>query len=166
MPCEHLHRHAATILNYHSRHPPSPQAAASQRDRADERDLERIERASRAFLSAKVPSVPALVQQRNREFHFAIYQAAHHPTLMELIEPLGVRCGPCTLALFVELGSEKVKRGAAAQHQAVVNAVCARRSAEAQEAIVADIQATSSRYQTYWQEYAEILAGRERVEAR
>lgn len=123
-------------------------------ERADAADLQRIELASRAFLTARVPSAPALIQHRNREFHFALYEAAHRPTLVELIEPLWVRCGPCTLALFVELGSEKVKRSATAHHEEALKAVRARRPAEAQKAIVADIRATCERYQKYWREHS------------
>jgi DNA-binding GntR family transcriptional regulator len=127
-------------------------------ERANARDLERIEQASRAFLSAKVPSGPTAIQQRNREFHFAIYEAAHKPTILELIEPLWVRCGPCTVALFVDLGAEKVKRGATAPHQQALEAIRARRPAAAQKAIVADIRATSERYQKYRSEHAEFFA--------
>jgi len=128
---------------------------AAERAQAD--DLERIEQASRAFLSTRVPSAPTVIQQRNREFHFAIYEAAHQPTMLELIEPLWVRCGPCTVALFVELGSEKIKRGATTHHQQALEAIRARRPAAAQEAIVADIRATSERYQKYRREHAEFF---------
>ncbi|MGH8289232.1 MAG: GntR family transcriptional regulator [Steroidobacteraceae bacterium] len=126
-------------------------------ERADADDLARIEQASRAFLSARVPSAPTVIQQRNREFHFAIYEAAHQPTMLELIEPLWVRCGPCTVALFVDLGSEKIKRGATTHHQQALEAIRARRPAAAEEAIVADIRATSERYQKYRREHAEFF---------
>jgi DNA-binding GntR family transcriptional regulator len=125
-------------------------------ERADAADLERIERASRAFPTARGGS-PTVIQQRNREFHFAIYQAARQSTLMELIEPLWVRCGPCTVALFVDLGAEKVKRGALDQHRAILEALRARRPAEAEKAVVADIRATSERYQKYRREHAEFF---------
>lgn len=126
-------------------------------ERADEADLERIEQASREFLSAKVPSAPRVIQQRNREFHFAIYEAARQPTMLELIEPLWVRCGPCTVALFVDLGVEKIKRGATTHHQQALEAIRARRGSEAQEAIIADIRATSERYQKYRREHTEFF---------
>ncbi len=134
-------------------------------ERADASDLERIEQASRAFLSMKVPSPPTVIQQRNREFHFSIYEAAHQATLMELIEPLWVRCGPCTVALFVDLGSEKMKRGASTHHQEALEAIRARRPAAAEEAIVADIRATSERYQKYRREHAEFFTAGRKVEA-
>jgi DNA-binding GntR family transcriptional regulator len=125
-------------------------------ERADAADLERIEQASRAFPTARGGS-PTVIQQRNREFHFAIYQAARQSTLMELIEPLWVRCGPCTVALFVDLGAEKVKRGALDQHREILEAIRARRPAEAEKAVVADIRATSERYQKYRREHAEFF---------
>lgn len=127
-------------------------------ERADSDDLERIEQASRAFLSAKVPSAPTVIQQRNRDFHFSIYEAAHQPTMLELIEPLWVRCGPCTVALFVDLGAEKIKRGATTHHQEALEAIRARRAAAAEEAIVADIRATSERYQKYRREHPDFFA--------
>lgn len=127
-------------------------------ERASVAELERIEEASRAFLSAKVPSAPTVIQQRNREFHFAIYEAAHQPTMLELIEPLWVRCGPCTVALFVDLGVEKIKRGATTHHQQALEAIQARRPAAAEEAIIADIRATSERYQKYRREHTEFFA--------
>lgn len=133
--------------------------------RADAGDLESIEQASRAFSAARTPGTPTLIQQRNREFHFAIYQAARQPTLMELIEPLWVRCGPCTVALFVDLGAEKIKRGATDQHREILEAIRARRPAEAQSAIVADIRATSERYQKYRREHAEFFTESRRRKA-
>jgi DNA-binding GntR family transcriptional regulator len=123
-------------------------------ERADPADLERIEQASRAFSAARASSSPTLINQKNREFHFSIYQAARQATLMELIEPLWVRCGPCTVALFVDLGAEKVKRGAVDQHRGILEAIRARRAAEAESAVVADIRATSERYQKYRRECA------------
>ena len=78
--------------------------------------------------------------------------------MLELIEPLWVRCGPCTVALFVDLGVEKIKRGATTHHQQALEAIRARRPAAAEEAIIADIRATSERYQKYRREHAEFFA--------
>jgi DNA-binding GntR family transcriptional regulator len=117
--------------------------------RADEKELALIDAASREFGSAKVARDPTLLLQKNREFHFAIYAAAHQPTLVSMIEPLWVRCGPCTLTLFEEMGPEQVKKSAASPHKAALEAIRARRPAEAQQAIVADIRATSERYRKH-----------------
>jgi len=117
--------------------------------RADEDDLARIEEAHRRFLSAKTAKDPTLLLQLNREFHFAIYATARHTTVMGLIEPLWVRSGPCMLTLFEELGTEQIKRGASNPHRSAFEAVKAHRGADAQQAITADIRATSERYRSY-----------------
>jgi DNA-binding GntR family transcriptional regulator len=122
--------------------------------RANEADLARIEATAREFGSAKVARDPTLLLQKNREFHFAIYAAAHQPTLMSMIEPLWVRCGPCMLVLFEEMGPEQVKKSASSPHRTAMDAISARRPAEAQQAIVADIRATSERYQKHISEAA------------
>jgi DNA-binding GntR family transcriptional regulator len=117
--------------------------------RADEQDIERIEAAHRAFVTAKTAKDPSLLLQLNREFHFALYAAAYHATIMSLIEPLWVRSGPCMLTLFEELGTDQIKRGATNPHRSAVDAVKARRGAEAQQAVIADIRATSERYRSH-----------------
>jgi DNA-binding GntR family transcriptional regulator len=117
--------------------------------RADENEIALIEAASREFTSARVARDPTRLLQKNREFHFAIYAAAHQATLVGMIEPLWVRCGPCTLTLFEEMGPEQVKKSAANPHRAALDAIRARKPAEAQQAIVADIRATSERYQKH-----------------
>jgi DNA-binding GntR family transcriptional regulator len=120
---------------------------AAQRATPD--DINRIEAASRAFLSAKNNKSPSLLNQRNREFHFAIYETARHSTLMELIEPLWVRCGPCTLALFEELGHEQIKHSASNHHQMALDAIRKHQPDDAYDAIISDIRATSERYQSH-----------------
>ena len=114
--------------------------------RAGANDIARMEEVGRAF-SAIEAGTPTQLNKLNREFHFAIYAGAHHDTLMGLIEPLWVRSGPCTLALFEELGPEQVKRGASAHHLQALDAIRSRRPAEAQAAIAQDIRATCDRYQ-------------------
>jgi DNA-binding GntR family transcriptional regulator len=126
-------------------------------DRASAEDLERIEEASRAFSAAQASSSPTLINQKNREFHFSIYRAARQPTLIELIEPLWVRCGPCTVALFMELGAEKVKSGAVDQHREILEAIRAHHPGDAETAVIADIRATSERYQKYRREHGEFF---------
>jgi DNA-binding GntR family transcriptional regulator len=111
--------------------------------RATAEDIARIEAAAREFASARTVGDPMQLLRRKREFHFSIYASAHHATLMSLIEPLWVRCGPCTLALFEDLGPGS----ASSSHRKALEAVRARRQADAEEAIVCDIRATSERYQ-------------------
>jgi DNA-binding GntR family transcriptional regulator len=117
--------------------------------RATKEDIERMELAERAFLSAREANDPTMLLHRNREFHFAVYSAARHATLMQLIEPLWVRCGPCTLSLFEDLTTIEVKRNASSRHRGVIAALRARKPAQAEQAIVADIRATCERYQEH-----------------
>jgi DNA-binding GntR family transcriptional regulator len=117
--------------------------------RATAEDIARIEAAGREFASARTTGDASQFLRRNREFHFAIYAAGNQATLMSLIEPLWVRCGPCTLALFEEIGLEQIRRGATSPHRKALEAIRARRAAEAEEAIVADIRATNERYQKH-----------------
>lgn len=115
--------------------------------RATAENIAAIETALREFASARSAGDAAQLLRRNREFHFAIYAASNHDTLMSLVEPLWVRCGPCTLALFEELGPEQIRRSAAPPHRKALDAIRARRPAEAEEAVVSDIRAMSERYQ-------------------
>lgn len=117
--------------------------------RAAKEDIEAMELAERAFISARDANDPTLLLQRNREFHFAVYSAARHTTLMQLIEPLWVRCGPCTLALFEELTAGEVKRNASSRHRGIIAGIRARKPAQAEQAVVADIRATCERYQEH-----------------
>jgi DNA-binding GntR family transcriptional regulator len=117
--------------------------------RADAADIARIEAVSREFQAAEAACDPTLLNQKNREFHFAIYASARHATLMGLVEPLWARCGPCTLALFEEVSQEQLKRKASPQHHKALEAIRRRQPTRAREAIVTDILATSNRYQQH-----------------
>ena len=125
------------------------QLAVLAAERADAQDIARIQRAHEEFTSAKVSRDPTVPLRRNREFHFAIYSAAHHTTMFDLVEPLWVRCGPSMLALFEELGTDHIKRAASKTHQLILDGILARRPAEAQRGIAEDIQATSERYRKH-----------------
>jgi DNA-binding GntR family transcriptional regulator len=111
--------------------------------------LARLERAHEEFSAAKVPRDPSIPLRRNREFHFAVYAAAHHATMFDLVEPLWVRCGPSMLALFEELGTDQIKRTAAKTHQGIFQAIRDRRPSDAQRGIVDDIKASSERYRMH-----------------
>ena len=54
----------------------------------------------------------------------------------------------------MDLGAEKIRRRGTDQHRAILEAIRARRPAEAQRAVVADIRATSERYQKYRRAHA------------
>jgi DNA-binding GntR family transcriptional regulator len=124
-------------------------AARLAAERATANDIARAEEAEDDFLNAHATGDPSLLLEKNRKFHFAIYSAARHETLLQLIEPLWVRCGPCTLALFEELTAERVKWGASTPHRKAVDALRCRKPDQAEAAIVQDIRATCSRYQQH-----------------
>jgi len=124
-------------------------AARLAAERATAEDIARAEEAERDFLNAHESGDPSLLLERNRKFHFAIYAAARHETLLQLIEPLWVRCGPCTLALFEELTAERVKWGASTPHRKAVAALRRGRPEQAEAAIVSDIRATCTRYRQH-----------------
>lgn len=115
-------------------------------ERATAEDIARIETVDREFQEARVARDQL---RKNREFHFAIYAAGHHETLMSLIEPLWVRCGPSTLALFEETSLDGLQRGASPRHHEALEAVRLRQPARARAAIVADILATRNNYQRH-----------------
>lgn len=124
-------------------------AARLAAERATPEDIARAEEAEHAFLNAHETGDPSLLLERNRKFHFAIYSAARHETVLQLIEPLWVRCGPCTLALFEELTAERVKWGASTPHRKAVDALRRRKPDQAEAAIVRDIRATCNRYRQH-----------------
>ena len=124
-------------------------AAALASEKATPSDMRAMEDAFNAFEDSSVGDDYSLIQQRNRAFHFSIYQAAHQVTLMELIEPLWVRCGPCTLTFFQSLGSTLVKRGASGRHRDALDAIRTHHPADARAAIVDDIVATRDRYRAH-----------------
>ena len=125
------------------------QAARLAAQKATAEDISRVEHAANAFLNASEAGDPTLLLERNRQFHFAVYAAARHETIMQMIETLWVRCGPCTLALFEELTTESVKWGASAPHGQTVQALRRHQPDEAESAIVADIRATCARYRQH-----------------
>jgi len=125
------------------------QLAELAAERADAGDIERLEQAHEGFSSGKVARDPSVPLRRNREFHFAVYAAAHHSTLFDLVEPLWVRCGPSMLALFEELGSDQIKRVASKTHDSIVRAIREHRAADAKRGVVDDIKATLERYRKH-----------------
>jgi DNA-binding GntR family transcriptional regulator len=123
-------------------------------ERADSADLDRIDEANEQFISARATQDPTLTLRRNREFHFAIYAAAHNPTLFKLVEPLWVRCGPSMLGLFEGLGPTHIRRVASKTHQTIVDGLRTRNATAARRAIVDDIQATSAVYRKHLEKTA------------
>jgi DNA-binding GntR family transcriptional regulator len=74
----------------------------------------------------------------NREFHFAIYEAANSDILMPLIESLWLRCGP---TMYFSLNSPK-NLWDTSHHLALLKALKRRDGEKAQQAMTADIRKT------------------------
>lgn len=104
--------------------------------------LEELE--ARHAATARLRDVYEMLE-RNRDFHFAIYAAAHSPVLMNLIESLWLRYGP-----FMRLLSQRIapqlERGTHEPfqqgHRAIVEAIRARDAAQARAGICRDIEGT------------------------
>ncbi|MBX9992122.1 GntR family transcriptional regulator [Phreatobacter oligotrophus] len=116
-------------------------AAEAAAAAADARAIERIaghEAAFRALGSQPVADLAEAVRI-NKNLHFAIYEAAGLPTLVEIIGALWLKAGP---VLNLDLGANPdrlARSGAIRFHAEALAAIRARDGAAARTAIVADI---------------------------
>lgn len=115
-------------------------AALAALNRTDE-DIALIaaaEQAMRAESQSRGPDLPLAVEL-NKRFHFAVYEAAHSPTLSEIIRALWLKTGP-VLNLDLRANPERLHTGGAVLHHAAVRAAIEAGDAEAARAgIAADI---------------------------
>jgi DNA-binding GntR family transcriptional regulator len=105
-------------------------------------DISRAEAAFRDAASLEPPDSAAAVAC-NRDFHFAVYNCAGMPTLVEIIERLWLKAGPI---LNLDMRSEpaRLKGGSAMQaHGDLVAALRIRDPAAARRALEADITAAA-----------------------
>jgi len=80
----------------------------------------------------------------NKTFHFAVYAAAHSPTLLEIIRALWLKAGP-VINLDLRANPQRLAAsGVIVKHAAVLQALTARDSEGARAGIAADIQGASS----------------------
>jgi DNA-binding GntR family transcriptional regulator len=100
----------------------------------------------------------------NKMFHFAIYRIADNPTLLRIIEGLWLQMGP-----FVSLTGELLAHTPAAalklardHHLDLLDALIARDSGRAREALQADIFEPTE-LPSYWQAVKDLSEGREYV---
>ncbi|MFG1215288.1 GntR family transcriptional regulator [Xanthobacter flavus] len=115
-------------------------AATAAREATDE-EIAEVIRCERAFAAERDKKRPdgAAAMRHNKDLHFALYRAAHLPTLMGMIEGLWLQIGP-VLNLDFRAGPERVRQGEAHLHHAqLVAALKARDSDAARDALVADI---------------------------
>jgi DNA-binding GntR family transcriptional regulator len=116
-------------------------AAAQAAEHRDKRDLAGIARAEaemRAESRQPVPDLPRAVEL-NKTFHFAVYEAAHSPILVEIIRALWLKAGP-VINLDLRANPERLAKGDAIRfHANVRKAIAAGDEAAARAGIAADI---------------------------
>lgn len=116
--------------------------AALHRDSNDLVSIARAEEAMRAESLALVPDLPRAVEL-NKTFHFAVYEAAHSPILVEIIRALWLKAGP-VINLDLRANPERLAKGDAIRcHAEVRNAIAAGNGEAAQAGIAADIRSAA-----------------------
>jgi len=86
---------------------------------------------------------PAKLVLYNKNFHFAVYEAARMPVLYQIIEGLWTQIGP-VLNFDVQSGSERIIRKIPSQHHGkLCTALAESNPAAAREALGADINAAA-----------------------
>ena len=112
--------------------------AARNHNDSDLKSIARAETAMRSESRAARPNLPRAVEL-NKSFHFATYDAAHSPTLVEIIRALWLKAGPI-INLDLRANPERLAKGDAVRfHANVLAAIKAGDEAGAREGISADI---------------------------
>lgn len=112
--------------------------AALQRNDDDLAAIARAEEAMRAESMKSRPDLPRAVEL-NKTFHFAVYEAARSPILVEIIRALWLKAGP-VINLDLRANPERLAKGDAIRfHANVRKAIAAGDAAAAQAGIAADI---------------------------
>jgi len=113
--------------------------AALQRDKRDLVSIARAEAAMRAESELPAPDLPRAVEL-NKTFHFAVYEAAHSPILVEIIRALWLKAGP-VINLDLRANPERLAKGDAIRfHADVRKAIAAGNAAAALNGIAADVR--------------------------
>jgi DNA-binding GntR family transcriptional regulator len=113
-------------------------AAASNRTDSDLKSIARAEAAMRTESRAAKPNLPRAVEH-NKSFHFAVYEAAHSATLLDIIRALWLKAGP-VINLDLRANPERLAKGDAIRfHAKVLAAIKAGDEAGAREGIAGDI---------------------------
>jgi len=112
--------------------------AARHRSESDLKAIARAETAMRSESRAEKPNLARAVEL-NKSFHFAIYEAAHSATLVEIIRSLWLKAGPI-INLDLRANPERLAKGDAVRfHAKVLAAMKAGDEAGARSGISADI---------------------------
>jgi DNA-binding GntR family transcriptional regulator len=116
--------------------------AALHRDNNDLVLIASAEEAMRAESLSPTPDLPRAVEL-NKTFHFAIYDAAHSPILVEIIRALWLKAGP-VINLDLRANPERLAKGDAIRfHADALKAIAAGNSEAALEGIEADIRSAA-----------------------
>jgi len=117
-------------------------AAATAAERLNEENCHRIKMLHDSFtreMNHAVPDGSRLISL-NKELHFAIYQGADMPVMMQLIEALWLRIGPI-LNYDLRSGSVRINQRTPLLHHAnMVESIMKRDKKGARQALEADIQ--------------------------
>ena len=101
------------------------------------------EKAFRAEAAKRRPDLPRAVAL-NKDFHFAVYDAAGLPALVEIIGGLWLKVGPI-INLDLRENPERLATGGAVRfHAEAVSAIRQRDGAAARAAVAADISGTAA----------------------
>ncbi|MET0906082.1 MAG: GntR family transcriptional regulator [Bradyrhizobiaceae bacterium] len=112
--------------------------AARLRDAANLASVATAEAAMRAESEMKAPDLPRAVEL-NKTFHFAVYEAAQSPVLVEIIRALWLKAGP-VINLDLRGNPDRLAKGDAIRfHKAVRKAIENGDSDGARAGIAADI---------------------------
>ena len=112
--------------------------AALQRNDDDLAAIARAEEAMRAESMKSRPDLPRAVEL-NKTFHFAVYEAARSPILVEIIRALWLKAGP-VINLDLRANPERLAKGDAIRfHANVRKAIAEGDAAAAQAGIATDI---------------------------
>jgi DNA-binding GntR family transcriptional regulator len=112
--------------------------AAGHRDDNDLSAIARAEEAMRLESELPAPDLPRAVEL-NKTFHFAVYEAAHSPILVEIIRALWLKAGP-VINLDLRANPERLAKGDAIRfHADVRRAIAAGNGTAARAGIAADI---------------------------
>jgi DNA-binding GntR family transcriptional regulator len=113
--------------------------AAFCRDDNDMVSIASAEQAMRKESEVPNPDLPRAVEL-NKTFHFAVYDAAHSPILVEIIRALWLKAGP-VINLDLRANPERLAKGhAIGSHADVRNAIVAGNAVAAREGVAADIR--------------------------
>jgi DNA-binding GntR family transcriptional regulator len=116
--------------------------AAAHRGKADLMSIARAEQAMRAESQLPTPDLPRAVEL-NKTFHFAVYEAAHSPILVEIIRALWLKAGP-VINLDLRANPDRLAKGDAVRcHADVRKAIAAGDAAAALAGVEADIRSAA-----------------------